>query len=120
MGRRKKNVDELDLLKMRGEGKSLREISKKMGVSVPTLSRRVAYLQYHEGILTKYRQIQGLHLTELQAKLLSAIDLDHIEKASLVDIANAFYVITKLEKSIQGKESGKGLVDHILALENQE
>jgi len=61
-------------------------------------------------------------LTELQARILSAIDIEHIEKASLVEIANAVYVITKLEISMKEKESGKGkgLVDHILALKNDE
>jgi DNA-binding MarR family transcriptional regulator len=115
VGRRKKEIDPVILLEMRGEGKHLKEISKEMGVSIPTLSRRIAYLQYHEGILTKYRQLQGLQLTELQAKILSAIDFDHIEKASLIDIANAFYVITKTKLAIKEKESGKvlGLVDDL-------
>lgn len=118
MARPKKIIDDDALLVKRGEGKTLREISQDLGVSIPTLSRRIAYLQHHEGILTKYRELQGLALTELQAKMLAAIDWDHIEKASLVDIANALYVLTKAELSIRGKESGKGLVDHILALES--
>jgi len=108
---------------MRGEGKRLFEISEEMGVSIPTLSRRIAFLQYHEGILTKYRQLQGLHLTELQAKMLSVIGDDHLAGASLVDIANAYYVITKAQISIQEKESGKGnglVVGHIQKLENSE
>ena len=103
MGRPKKHIDEVTLLAMRGEGKHLREISKEMGVSTTTLSRRIADLQYKKGILTKYRQLQGLELTALRARILSTIDLDHIEKASLIDIANALYVLTKLEISIQGK-----------------
>jgi DNA-binding MarR family transcriptional regulator len=120
MGRPPKQIDEAALLEMRGDGKTLKEISKEMGVSIPTLSRRLAVLN-HAGLLTKYRELQGLQLTALQAKILSAIDFDHIEKASLIDIANALYVITKAEQSIKGKASGKmrGLVEHIQALENE-
>lgn len=115
MGRPKKRIDDTTLLKLRGEGKHLKEISKELGVSIPTLSRRIAYLQYNKGLLTKYRQLQGLHLTELQAKILSTIDLEHIESANLVDIANAFFVLEKAKKSIIDKESGtgKGLIGHI-------
>lgn len=119
MGRPKKQIDDATLLKMRGEGKHLKEISKVMGVSIPTLSRHLAYL-HNKGLLTKYRQLQGLHLTELQAKILSAIDFDQIEKASIVDIANAYYVLTKAQLSIQVKESGngKGLLGHIQQMNN--
>lgn len=122
MGRQKKFIDEATLLQLRGEGKHLKEISKELGVSVPTLSRRIAYLQHNKGLLTKYRELQGLQLTELQARILAAIDLDHIAKASLVDIANALHVITKIEIAIKEKESGKtrGLVDHIQAVESHD
>jgi DNA-binding MarR family transcriptional regulator len=122
MGRPKKQVDDVTLLKLRGEGKNLKEISEVMGVSSTTLSRHVALLHHEKGILTKYRQLQGLQLTELQARILAAVDLDHLEKASLVDIANALYVITKIEMAIKEKGSGKskGILDHILALENDE
>jgi len=120
MGRHKKQIDDTVLLKMRGEGKNLKEISEEMKTSTRTLSRRIAYLQYQEGLLTKYRQLQGLQLTALRAKILSAIDDDNIKKASLVDIANALLVITKVELAMKEKESGKctGLVNHIQALEN--
>ena len=120
MGRRKKKIDNTALLGMRREGKNLREISQALDASIPTLSRRIAYLKHHEGLLTKYRELQGLQLTELQAKLLSVIDDDRIDKASLIEIAKAYEVLTKAQISIQGKNSFKkgGLVDHILKLEN--
>ena len=124
MGRLKNNnINEVNLLKMRREGKTLKEISKAMGgVSIPTLTRRLAKLHHEKGILTKYRQLQGLQLTELQARILETIDFDHIEKASLINCVKAFDVLTKAEKSIQGKESVKvwGLMAHLLALENDE
>ncbi len=120
MGRPKKQVDEDTLLQMRGEGKNLKEISKEMGVSTTTLSRRLAFLHQEKGILTKYRQLQGLQLTELQARILEAVDSKNIDDASLIDLLRAFHVLWKVEKSIQGKESFKvwGLLDHLLVLEN--
>ena len=122
MGRPKKKIDDMSLLKMRGEGKHLQEISGVMGVSIPTLSRRLATLHHEKGILTKYRQLQGLQLTELQARILETADSKNLENASLVELLRAFHVLTKVEKAIQGKETFKvsGLLDHLLALESQE
>lgn len=121
MGRPKKQVNEETLLQMRGEGKYLKEISKEMGVSTTTLSRRIVDLHHKKGILTKHRQLQGLQLTALQARILETIDSKNFEDVSLIELLRAFHVLWKVEKSIQGKESFKvwGLLDHLLALENE-
>lgn len=120
MGRPKKQIDDANLLQMRGEGKFLKEISQEMQISTRTLSRRIAYLQYQKGLLTRYRTLQGLNLTELQARILETIDSKNFEDASLIELLRAFHVLWKVEKSIQGKESFKvwGLLNHLLALEN--
>lgn len=120
MGRPKKQIDDANLLKMRGEGKFLNEISQEMQISTRTLSRRIAYLQYQKGLLTRYRTLQGLNLTELQARILEAVDSKNFEDASLIELLRAFHVLWKVEKSIKVKESFKvwGLLDHLLALEN--
>lgn len=120
MGRPKIQIDDANLLKMRGEGKFLKEISEEMQISTRTLSRRIAYLQYQEGLLTRHRSLQGLNLTELQARILETIDSKNFEDASLIELLRAFHVLWKVEKSIQGKESFKvwGLLDHLLVLEN--
>ena len=121
MGRPRKQIDDVTLLGLRGEGKTLKEISKEMGVSVPTLTRRLALLRHKNGLLTRYRELQGLRLTQLKARLLAAIDPDHLEKASIVDLANAVYVIEKAQMAIQGQSGGKmeGLVGYLQALEDQ-
>lgn len=122
MGRPKKQIDEVRLLEMRASGEKLKEISIRMGISIPTLSRRLAVLRHEKGILTKYRQLQSLQLTELQARILETIDSKNFEDASLIELLRAFHVLWKVEKSIQGKESFKvwGLLDHLQALESQE
>ena len=119
---KRKNIDEIALLTKRGEGKNLKKISEEMGVSVPTLSRRIAVLKYQKGILTKYRQLQGLQLTELQARILESINSEKIENASLADLLKAFHVLKKAEIAIRGKESFKvwGLLAHLQALESVE
>lgn len=122
MGRPKKQIDEVRLLEMRGSGKKLKEISVRMGVSIPTLSRRLAVLCHEKSILTKYRQLQGLQLSELQARILETVDKKGFENDSLIELIQAFLVLKKAEISIQGKESFKvlGLLDHLQALESLE
>lgn len=121
MGRPKKQIDDANLLKMRGEGKFLKEISEEMQISTRTLSRHIAYLQRNKGILTKHKELQGLQLTALQARILETVDSKNLENASLTELLRAFHVLWKVEKSIQGKESFKvwGLLDHLLVLENE-
>jgi len=122
MGRDKKHIDDVTLLDMRSKGKNLKEISKAMGVSIPTLSRRIAWLKYQKGILTKYRELQGLQLTEHQARILEAVDTKDFSKASLVELVRAFHILKKAEIAIRGKESFKvwGLLDHLRALEGRD
>jgi len=122
MGRHKKRVDDEALLQMRLEGKTQKEIASTMGVAVPTIARRVAVLRHHEGILTKYRELQGLQLTGLQARILETVDLKNIEDASLNELIRAFHVLKKAEIAIQGKDSIKvtGLVEHLIYLEKLE
>lgn len=122
MGRPKKQIDHVTLLKMRGVGKTLKEISEAMAVSIPTLTRRLAVLRHEKDILTKYRQLQGLQLTELQARILEKVDKKDFENDSLIELIQAFLVLKKAEIAIQGKESFKvwGLLDHLRALERLE
>ncbi|MEA2013963.1 MAG: helix-turn-helix domain-containing protein [Thermodesulfobacteriota bacterium] len=122
MGRPKKQIDEITLLRLREEGKTMKAIAKIVGVSVPTISRRIASLKYQKGILTKYRELQGLQLTEHQARILEAVEAKDFEKADLAELLNAFSTLKKVEIAIQGKESFKlrGLLDHLQALEHSE
>lgn len=122
MGRPKKQIDDVTLLDMRSRGKNLKEISKVMEVSIPTLSRRIAILQHKKGILTKYRSLQNIQLSGLQARILEVVDSQDLENASLIDLVRAFHVLKKAEIAIRGKESFKvwGLLDHLQALEGRD
>ena len=122
MGRPRLPIDETAILEARGQGKSIKEISGDLGISTATLSRRIADLKFKEGVLTKYRELQGLRLAELQARILEFITPEKIEKASLLDLIKAFYVSAKAEAAIRGKESFKikGLPDYLMELERRE
>jgi DNA-binding Lrp family transcriptional regulator len=121
MGRPKKNIDEKAILNMRARGKSIKEISGDLGVSTATLSRRIAELKHDKGILTKYRELQGLQLTSLQCKIMEAITPERIAKASLLELVKAFWVVEKAQRAIKGKESYriKGLLGLLLEMEKE-
>ena len=120
MGRHKRNLDDIVILNMRQQGKTIKQISSALGVSAPTISRRIAVLKHEQGLLTKYRELQGLQLTGLQFRVLEAITPDKIKSASLVDLARAAYILRKAELSIQGKGSFRingGLTAYLLDIE---
>lgn len=119
MGRSKLNIDETSILDMRSRGKSIKDISYDLGVSTATLSRRIAELKYDKGVLTKYRQLQGLQLTEIQFRILEAITPERIHNSSLLDLVKCYYILDKANRAIQGKDSFKikGLVGLLLEME---
>lgn len=121
MGRPRKEIDIETILEMRSKGDKIASIARQMRISETTLSRRFADLN-QEGILTKYRQLQGLQLTELQARILETADSKNLEYCSLTELLRSFYVLKKAEITIQGKESSKisGLMSHLLALQEAE
>ena len=98
-----------------------KHIAAEMGVSVPTLSKRIADLQQRQGLLLQYRNIHALHLTSLQAQILEAISPDKIEEASLKDLVLCYKVLKDKELVTEGKPSEiKGLVSYLVHLEREQ
>ena len=122
MGRPRKIIDDEALLQKREERKTLKQISHEMGVSIPTLSRRIAYLQYNKGELTKYREIEGLHLTMHQLRVLEAITPEKLGNASFLELIKAYDILGRMQKKTEGKDRFKidGLVDSLLWLDKFE
>jgi DNA-binding transcriptional ArsR family regulator len=122
MGREKISIDTTTVLAMRQAGKNIKEIAGKFNVSEQTISRHLAELKENEGILTKYRELQGLRLTELEFHILEAVTPKRIEESSLTDLIKAYYVLSKAEAAIRGKDSFKikGLVSYLMELERIE
>lgn len=120
-GRKRVKVDldaAMDLIK---RGEKVPAIAREIGVSEPTLRKRIAELSQSQGLLLKYREIQNLQLTDLQAKVLEAITPEKIEMAPLKDLVSAFKILKDKELVMGGKPSEiKGLVAHLVHMEKQE
>jgi len=118
MGRPKIQFDETEILTLRSQGMTIKDISRELGISTATLSRRIGELRNKQGLLTKYRELQGLHLTELQCRVMEAISPDKIAESSLLDLVKCLYVIHKMEMRLRRKEEEKsGLVTYLLEIE---
>jgi len=119
--RKEKEVDldvAFDLIE---RGVSKGEIAKELGVSVATLSGKLAHLRERHGILTEYRALQSMQLTELQYRVLEKITDDKIAEAPLRDLVYAFKTLKSQELTAEGKPSEiKGLVAYLIEMEKQE
>jgi transcriptional antiterminator len=113
---------ETKILALRSQGKHIKEIACEFDVSTATLSRRIAELKHNQGVLTKYRELQGLQLTDLQFKVLESISPEKIKKASFLELAKCFDILHKAEKRITGDGSSKvnGLLDYLLCIDQEE
>lgn len=103
MGRPPIEIDPAALIDFSEKGLTAAEMADELGVSIPTLSRRLGDLARKQGLLLKYRELQHLHLTELQCRCLEAITPEKIDSASLTDLAQAFRVFKDKELVLEGK-----------------
>lgn len=106
---------------MRKRGLTQLEMAKELGVSHVTLSRRIADLRRSEGLLLRYREVQHLQLTVLQARILEAITPEKIKEASLGDLVRAFAILKKAELATTSPETHiVGLSRYLIELEKWE
>jgi len=121
VGRSPVPIDMEAALDLITRGESIPSIAVELGISPPTLRSRIADLSKKQGLLLKYRSIQSLQLTELQARVLEAITPEKIDSASLRDLVMSYKILKDKEQVIEGKPSEiKGLVAHLIHLEKQE
>lgn len=121
MGRPRKEIDLDVYYDMASTGMTQRDMADELGVSIPTLERRIADIQTKQGLLLKYRELQSLQLTELQARVLEAITPEKIESATLGELVNAFKILKDKELVSDGKPTEiQGLVGYLLHLEKEE
>lgn len=103
------------------KGASKSEIAGELGVSVSELSSKLINLRERHGILTEYRTLQTMQLTELQFKVLASITDDKIAEAPLRDLVYAFKTLKDKELIGEGKPTEiKGLVAYLIEMEKQE
>lgn len=119
--RPKKELDLNVLMEHLEKGVPMKYIAEEMGVSPPTISKRIADLQREQGVLLQYRPLQSLQLTKIQAEILDQITPEKIAEAPLRDLIFAYKVLKDKELVIEGKPSDiKGLVGYLIELEKQE
>ena len=108
----------IDLAEM---GLTQKESAAELGISAPTLSKKIADIQAKQGILLQYRALQSLQLTELQARVLEAITPAKINEAPLRDLVVCFKILKDKELVLDGKPSDiKGLVAYLIELEKED
>lgn len=113
------NTEILHDLLSRGTPK--KAIASELGISMHALNRTITELQSSQGLLLKYKELQNLQLTSLQAKILESITPEKIEAASLVELVSAFKVLKDKELVITGKANNiTGIVGYLIQLEKEE
>lgn len=121
MGRPEKSVDTDLLYDLLESGTKQKDIAPELGLSLPTLSKRIAQIQSEQGLILQYRALQNLQLTHLQAQVLEQITADKIEKAPLRDLIFAYKVLKERELVDTGKPTDiKGMMHYLIELEKQE
>lgn len=121
MGRPFADIDVDRLVELGRAGFTQKAAAEELGVSVPTLSKRMTELKEKQGILLKYRELQSLQLTSIQARILEAITPEKIADAPLRDLILAFKILKDKELVAEGKPSEiRGLVGYLIELERQE
>ncbi|MHA1481877.1 MAG: hypothetical protein ACTSQA_00380 [Candidatus Heimdallarchaeaceae archaeon] len=120
-GRPRKEVDPEELYDLTVRGVDKKDIAAELGMSIPTLSARIADIKNKQGLLLQYRTVQNLHLTELQARCLEAITPEKIEEAGLKDLVLAYKVLKDKELVDVGKPTEiRGIMHYLIEIEREE
>lgn len=115
------DIDTEVLLDMNEIGLTFKQQAQEIGCSTSTISNRIAKIQQEQGVLMKYRTLQSLQLTSIQAKILESITPEKIDEAPLRDLVVAFKILKDKELVVEGKPSEiKGLVSYLIKMEKEE
>src|SRR4030042_1978607 len=121
VGRPEKEIPEDQLVEMLQDGWSRKDTAAELGITTPTLRRRIAKLQKKEGQILQYRALQSLELTEIEAQILEAVTPEKIYTASLRDLVTAFKILKDKELVSEGRPNEiRGLVGYLMVLEKEE
>lgn len=102
-------------------GAPKKAIAQELGITVASLNRTIAELQQGQGLLLKYRELQHLQLTNLQAKCLEAMTPEKIQCASIVELAQVYRILKDKELVSTGKANNiTGIVAYLVELEKEE
>jgi DNA-binding CsgD family transcriptional regulator len=120
MGRPRSNIETEEMLDLLEQGFSQTEVADELGVSAPTLAKKIADIQSKQGLILKYRALQSIQLTELQCRVLEAITPEKINEAPLKDLVGAYKILKDKELVVDGKPTEiKGLVAYLVEMERR-
>jgi DNA-binding CsgD family transcriptional regulator len=120
MGRPRSNIETEEMLDLLEQGFSQTEVADELGVSAPTLAKKIAEIQSKQGLILKYRALQSIQLTELQCRVLEAITPEKINEAPLKDLVGAYKILKDKELVVDGKPTEiKGLVAYLVEMERR-
>ncbi len=104
------------------QGDNKKQMRVRTGFTMKKLNNIIKDLQEKKGVLTHYRGVQSLQLTEMQARVMDALrSEDKIERSSAMELAQIFNILKKNELVLDGKPSEiKGLVTYLIDLEKDE
>lgn len=115
------NISTEELYDLSEKGLTQEEIAGELSCSTATISNRMAKIKSQQGILLKYREVQSLHLTALQAKILENITEEKIQEASLSELVAAFRILKDKELVVDGKPTQiKSLISYLVEIEKQD
>ena len=121
MGRPRKEIDFETLYDLASSGLTQKDISAEVGITIPTLEKIISNIQASHDVLLRYRALQPLQLTALQARILAAITPEKIESAELRDLVLCYKILKDKELVMDGKPTDvKGLVAYLVHIEEQE
>ena len=120
MGRTKIDIDHNALLTLRSEGRTIEDISAELKISTATLSRRISYLRHNEGVLTKYRELQHLRISDLSAKVLDSLEVE-LPEMNVDQKIKLLGVLQRAESHSKEKEPEQitGLIGHLVAMQEE-
>ena len=114
-------IDAEVIFDLHEQGYNKKEMGEYLGISQPTLRRKIREIQETQQILLKYRTLQSLELTALQSRVLEAISEEKINEAPLRDLVFAFKILKDKELVVDGKPNEiKGLVGYLIQLEKED
>ena len=115
------DIDVDSLMEMLEMGDTPSQMAAKTGLSPATLQKRVAHLLQCQPEVERYRSLQHVQLTELQARVLESITDEMLANASLKDLIGAFKILKEKEQTDLGKPTEiKGLVAYLVHIEKED
>jgi transcriptional regulator with XRE-family HTH domain len=121
MTRPRIKVDFETLYDMVSSGLTQKDMASDLGITIPTLEKIISNIQASHDVIMRYRALQPLQLTALQARVLAAITPEKIEGAELRDLVLCYKILKDKELVMDGKPTDvKGLVSYLVHIERQE